>query len=363
MAVLRRGARAHAPLPTSPRGDVVQHSARQAAPTLHTARRARVRVVLAALLVAVLALTGCGVTRSEAGAENRRLRMMIPNSPGGGYDQTGRAATRVLEDEDLTGRFEVSNVIGASGTVAMQRLVNERGAEDLLMTMGLGVVGATYTNGSDARVSEATPIAQLIEDQEGLLVPADSPFRTVDDMVAAWKADPGSVRIGGGSGNGGPDHLFPMQLAAAVGVDPTEVNYISYDGGGPLTTALLGAKIDVGTSGLGEFEGQIADGSLRVLAVSGEERLEGVDAPTLVESGIDLVFTNWRGVLAPPGIPDEVREAHIALLEEMHASPQWQEALETNGWIDAFRTGDEFGEFLREQDERVARTLEELGLL
>lgn len=245
----------------------------------------------------------------------------------------------------------------------MQRLVNERGAEDLLMTMGLGVVGATYTNGSDARVSGATPIAQLIEEQEGLLVPADSPFETVDDLVEAWRADPGSIRVGGGSSPGGPDHLFPMQLAQTVGVDPTEVNYIVYDGGGPLTTALLGAKIDVGTSGLGEFEGQLADGSLRVLAVSGEERLDAVDAPTLVESGIDLVFTNWRGVLAPPGIPDAVREQHIALLEEMHATDAWQEALETNGWVDAFRTGDDFAEFLREQDERVASTLDELGLL
>ena len=117
--------------------------------------------------------------------------MMIPNSPGGGYDQTGRAATRVMETAGLTGRFEVSNVIGASGTVAMQRLVNERGAEDLLMTMGLGVVGATYTNGSDARVSGATPIAQLVEEQEGLLVPDDSPFETVEDLVEAWRADAG----------------------------------------------------------------------------------------------------------------------------------------------------------------------------
>ena len=321
------------------------------------------RAVVAAALVAVLALGGCGVTRGDDDADNRRLRMMIPNAPGGGYDQTGRAATRVMETAGLTGRFEVSNVTGASGTVAMQRLVNERGAQDLLMTMGLGVVGATYTNGSEARVSGATPIAQLIEEQEGLLVPADSPFETVDDLVTAWLADPGSVRVGGGSSPGGPDHLFPMQLADAVGVDPTDVNYISYDGGGPLTTALLGSKIDVGTSGLAEFEGQIADGSLRVLAVSGEERLAGVDAPTLVESGIDLVFTNWRGVLAPPGIPDEVRDAHIALLEDMHGTEAWQDALETNGWVDAFVTGDEFEEFLVEQDERVAGTLDELGLL
>ena len=119
-------------------------------------------------------------------------------------------------------------------------------------------------------------------------MPADSPFKTVDDFVEAWKEDPGSVVVGGGSSPGGPDHLFPMQLAEAVGIDPKEVRYMPYDGGGPLTSALLGNKIQVGFSGLGEFEGQIEAGELRVLAVSGEERLTGEsvkDVPTLTESG------------------------------------------------------------------------------
>src|SRR5687767_9291414 len=204
-------------------------------------RAARAVVVLVVGCLAI-SLSGCGVTRGEDEPGNRRLRMMIPNSPGGGYDQTGRAAVHVMETEELTGRFEVTNVIGASGTVAMQRLLNEEGADDLMMTMGLGVVGAVYTNESDARITDATPLARLIEEQEGLLVPADSPYRSVQDLVDAWKADPGSVTVGGGSTAGGPDHLFPMQLAEAVGIEPSEVSYISYDGGGPLTAALLGSK-------------------------------------------------------------------------------------------------------------------------
>lgn len=325
-------------------------------------RSTRPTAILVLVLACVVALAGCGVTRGGDDPDNRRLRMMIPNSPGGGYDLTGRAAAQVLDESGLTGRFEITNVTGASGVVAMQRLLNEDGANDLMMLMGLGVVGATYTNQSAARVDAATPIAKLVEEQEGLLVPADSPFETVDDLVDAWKADPGSVTVGGGSSPGGPDHLFPMQLAQELGIDPNDVNYIAYDGGGPLTTALLGEKIQVGTSGLGEFQGQIDDGSLRVLAVSGEERLAGVDAPTLKESGVDLVFTNWRGVLAPPGIDDETRELFIDLLTEMHGTKAWKEALRRNGWIDAFETGDDFGTFLTDQDERVESTLKELGL-
>ncbi|MFB9313426.1 Bug family tripartite tricarboxylate transporter substrate binding protein [Nocardioides plantarum] len=308
------------------------------------------------------ATSSCGVTRGSDDPHNRRLQMMIPNSPGGGYDLTGRAAAKALEDNDLTGRFEITNVLGASGTVAMQRLANSEGADDLVMTMGLGVVGAVYTNRSDARVSDMTPIARLVEEQEGLLVPADSPFKTVDDLVEAWEADPGSVTIGGGSSPGGPDHLFPFQLAQEVGIEPRDVTYVPYDGGGPLTTALLGEKIDVGTSGLGEFEGQIEDGSLRVLAVSGEERLDGVDAPTLTESGIDLVFTNWRGVLAPPDISQEQVDYLVDLFTEMHDTDEWREALALNGWTDNFATGEEFTTFLEEQDRRVEDTLKELGL-
>ncbi len=326
-------------------------------------RRAR---VVAAALATALALTAssCGVTRGDDSAD---LDMWIPNSPGGGYDQTGRAAVGVMEQDDITGgSFQVTNILGAGGAAAMSQLMGQEGNEHLLMTIGLGVVGSTYSFASDARPQDATPIAQLIEEQEGVLVPAESRFETIDDLVEAWKADPGSIVVGGGSSPGGPDHLFPMQLAETVGIDPQEVRYVTYDGGGPLTSALLGNKIQVGFSGLSEFEGQIAAGDLRVLAVSGEERLTGEavkDAPTLTESGIDLVFINWRGVLAPPGISEERQDELIAYLSEMHDSPQWQQTLEKNGWIDAFRTGDDFEAFLLEQDDRVSSTLEELDLL
>jgi putative tricarboxylic transport membrane protein len=326
-----------------------------------TATRA---VATAVALVAVTSLAGCGVTR---GADSRDLAMWIPNSPGGGYDQTGRAAVSVLDQNDITGGdFEVTNILGAGGSVALTRLMGASGDEHTLMTMGLGVVGSAYSFALPYKVTDATPIAQLIEDQEGVLVPVDSPFQTIDDFIAAWQDDPSGIAVGGGSSPGGPDHLFPMQLAEAVDIDPKELRYVAYDGGGPLTSALLGEKIAVGFSGLGEFEGQIEAGELRVLAVSGEERLTGEsvkDAPTLTESGIDLVFTNWRGVLAPPDISDERRDELIAYVEEMHETPEWQEALEDNGWIDALKTGDEFGEFLEDQDARVESTLEEVGLL
>ena len=319
-------------------------------------RRITVLVALAALL-----LSGCGVTRGED-TQLHRLKMMVANSAGSGYDLTARAAVKVLEDDNITGRIQVFNVVGAGGTVAMARLMNETGNGDRMMMMGLGVVGAGYTNGSPNRVTDATPLAKLVEEQEVLVVPVNSPFKTLDDLVKAWKADPSSINVGGGSSPGGPDHLFPMQTAQAVGVDPNKVNYISYDGGSDLMTALLGDKVAVGATGVGEVVDQIEAGQLRALAVSGAERIDGLDAPTLTEAGVDLTFTNWRGVLAPPGISDDDKAVMLDVLTKMHATDGWKEALELHGWGDAFITGADFEKFLHEQDERVSSTLTELGL-
>jgi putative tricarboxylic transport membrane protein len=317
---------------------------------------------IAAALVAALA--GCGVTRGD---DSRDLLMIIPNSPGGGYDQTGRAAVKVMEDADITGgSFTIDNVVGAGGAGAMTNLIGKVGNEHTMMTVGLGVVGSTYSFGTKYSLRDATPLAQLMSEPEGVLVPGDSPFETIDDLVQAWTEDPGDLAIGGGSSPGGPDHLFPMQLAAEVGIEPSDVNYITYDGGGPLTSALLGEKIDVGFSGLAEFVGQVESGELRVLAVSGEERYPDgpfADVPTLQESDVDLVFLNWRGVLAPPEISEERTAELIGYLEQMHESDAWQEVLTDNGWTDDFKTGDDFATFLEEQDERVSGTLEELGLI
>src|SRR5690349_852719 len=160
-------------------------------------RTRRTLATVMALASALVLATGCGVTR---GPQSSNLTMLIPNSPGGGYDQTGRAAVAVMENGDITGgSFEVTNVIGAGGSVAMTRLMNAEGDERTMMTAGLGVVGSLYSFADPYKLDDATPLAQLIEDQEGVLVPADSPFKTIDDLVAAWKKDPDSVVIGGGS--------------------------------------------------------------------------------------------------------------------------------------------------------------------
>ncbi|MBO4206819.1 Bug family tripartite tricarboxylate transporter substrate binding protein [Micromonospora echinofusca] len=318
----------------------------------------------------VLASGACGATaeKDEGGSGNAGgpatgLRIMVPNTPGGGYDTTARTAAKVLEDAKIATGVQVFNLPGAGGTVGLQRTVNEKGNGKLAMQMGLGVVGASYTSKSTATLTQTTPLAKLIEEAGAIVVPKDSPYRTIGDLVAAWRANPKGIAVGGGSSPGGPDHLLPMQLAKSVGIDPRQVNYVSYDGGGELLPAVLGGKVAFGASGFGEFLDQVEAGQIRVLAVTSAAPVAALrDVPTLKSSGIDLVFTNWRGIVAPPGISDADRKVWIDVLTRMHESEQWKAELTKRGWTDAFVTGDEFATFLTEQDRAVADLLKQLGL-
>ncbi|GAA4549022.1 tripartite tricarboxylate transporter substrate binding protein [Pseudonocardia xishanensis] len=318
-----------------------------------------VAAAAAVLLVppAVGALTGGG-----DGTQLRGLRMLVPNSPGGGYDVTARTAAKAFEEAELTGAVEVFNLPGAGGTVGLGRTVNESGNDRLVMSMGLGVVGSVYTNSSPATLADTTPIARLTQETEIVVVGKDSPYQSLDQLLRDWKANPGGVPVGGGSSPGGPDHLAPMLVAEAAGLAPRDVNYVAYDGGGELLAAVLGGKVAFGVSGLGEYADQIDAGELRVLAVTAGERVSGVDAPTLREAGLDVEFTNWRGIVAPPGLSDDGRAELEKAFADLRATPEWADALARNGWTDAYQPGPEFGAFLESENERVAGVLRELGL-
>ncbi len=338
------------------------------APTMRT----RFTGLAAAAALASLLISACGATAEKGtdasgnggSAPASGLRIMVPNSPGGGYDTTARTAAKVLESSKITNSVQVFNLPGAGGTVGLQRVVNEKGNGKLAMQMGLGVVGAAYTQDSKATLGETTPIAKLIEEAGAIVVPKDSPYTDINQLVAAWKADPKKFAVGGGSSPGGPDHLLPMQLAKAVGIDPKTVSYVSYDGGGELLPALLGNKIAFGASGFGEFLDQVEAGDIRVLAVTSEQAIPALkDVKTLKEQGIDLVFTNWRGIVAPPGISDADKQVWVDALTKMHDSQAWKDEEAKRGWTDAFQTGDDFGAFLKQQDTSVAEILKELGLV
>ena len=323
---------------------------------------------VSAPLVPVSAQATCAVE----GFTDTPIEIMAPAAPGGGWDTTAREMQRVLQEEGIAPTVEVYNVEGAGGTVGIAQLVNdEAGNDHHLMMMGLVMIGAIATNASPVTLEQTTPISSLTAEYEVIVVPADSEYQTLDDLIAAFQADPTAISWGGGSA-GGTDHILVGLIAQAVGVDPTQINYVPFSGGGEALAAILGGQVSAGVSGVGEWLDQIESGELRALAVSGVAGAEAGGAtpvasapiaPTLQEQGIDVELANWRGLVAPPEISDEGRDCLIAMVEQMVASEGWTQTREQYGWQDFAMFGDEFATFLDAERERVTGILTELGLI
>jgi len=330
-------------------------------------KRTWVRLVPVVAALA-LAATGCGGSGGGGGGgsggsrQMTGLEILVGTAPGGGFDQTARTAAKAMEDAKLARNVQVQNLPGAGNTIALQRLVNEKGNGKVMQQMGLGLVGGVYTNKSKVTLDQTTAVARLTEEPELVVVQKDSPYQSFDQLLKAWKADPGKVSVGGGSAPGGPDHLAPMLIAKTAGIDPKQVNFVSYDGGGELLAAVLGKQVAFGVTGVSETKDQIEGGDIRALAVTSAEPVEGLDAKTLKEQGVDLEFTNWRGWVAPPELSQEDAQTLIDLATKMHDSQQWKDALTQNGWTDAFMVGDEYAAFLKSENQRVGDVLGELGL-
>jgi putative tricarboxylic transport membrane protein len=224
------------------------------------------------------------------------------------------------------------------------------------------MVGAILTNKAPVTLKEVTPIARLTGEYEAIVVPASSPIKSVADLVAALKKNPGAVSWGGGSA-GGVDHIAVGLIAKAAGVEPTKINYIAFSGGGEALAAILGSQVTAGISSYGEFESQIKSGTLRLLAVSSEERIAGIDAPTLKESGLNVVVQNWRMVAAPPGLTPEQKAAVTADVEKLAKSKTWQEALKTKGWQDTYLSGAAFDQQLAKDVSATEAILKDIGLV
>jgi len=329
----------------------------------------RTAAIAVATVLAGTSLAACSSvnsTDSSAGEAPTKVNIVVPADPGGGWDQTGRAFSEVLTGEKILETASVSNVPGAGGTVGLAQLANETDP-NTLMVMGLVMVGAIETNKSATKLADTTPIAKLTEEQEVVVVPADSKYQTINDLVDDIKANGQDVAIAGGSA-GGTDQILAGQLLKASGVPSGDIakslNYVPFDGGAESVTALLGGKVDAGISGVGEYAEQIKAGKLRALAVSGEEP-SGLlpDVPTLTDEGIDLVLTNWRGIVAPGDLDDADKKALTDVVTEAAESDAWAKVLETNDWDDAFMAGDEFETYVDGEVTAAQTTLKEIGLV
>ena len=302
------------------------------------------------------------VMATSAFAQVGDLKIVAPAAPGGGWDSTARSLQQAMVAAGAAKSVQVVNVLGAGGTVGLAQVVNAKGDGNQLMVNGFVMVWAILLNKSPVTLEQVTPIARLTEETEVVVVPADSPIKTAKDLAAAIKADVSKVTFAGGSA-GGVDHILAAQIVKAAGGDPAKVNYIPFSGGGESLAAILGGKVTAGISGYGEYEGQIKAGKLRALGVSSEKRRPGADVPTLKEQGLDVVTTNWRSVVAAPGLSAEDKKKLADAVDKTVKSDAWKEILKQKGWDDAYMPADEFAKFLSTEQARVGDIMKSIGLV
>ncbi len=313
-------------------------------------------------LRSLAALAAAGALPLAARA-NANLKMMIPANPGGGWDSTGRALGKALQDAGVASAVSFDNKGGAAGAIGLAQFVNaNKGDPNALMVMGAVMLGGIITGKPPVSLTQATPIARLTSEYNVFVLPASSPLKTMKDVIEQLKKDPGSVKWGGGS-RGATEHIAAAMIAREVGVDPAKINYVAFRGGGEAVAAILGGNVTIGGSGYSEFAEYIKAGKMRAIGVTSEKRLPGIDVPTLKEQGVNVVIGNWRGVYGAPGITPEQRKALTDMVVKATKSKAWAEALEKNGWTPALMAGAEFEKFVDDEFASLRAIMVKSGMI
>lgn len=291
------------------------------------------------------------------------VKMMIPANPGGGWDTTGRAFGKALQDAGVAASVQYENKGGAAGAIGLAQFVNaSKGDPNAMMTMGAVMLGGIITGKPPVSLSQCTPLARLTSEYNVFVLPESSPLKTMKDVVEQLKKDPGSVKWGGGS-RGSTEHIAAAMLARAVGVDPAKINYVAFRGGGEATAAILGGNVTVGGSGYSEFQQYIETGKMRPIAVTSPARLKGIAIPTMKELGYDVEIGNWRGVYGAPGITPPQQKALIDMIVKATRTKAWAEALEKNNWTPALMTGKDFEDFVDREFASLRATMVKAGMI
>jgi putative tricarboxylic transport membrane protein len=274
------------------------------------------------------------------------IKMMIPANPGGGWDGMGRELGKALVASKLVDTVQYENKGGAGGVIGLAQFINSaKGDPNALLVTGAVMVGGIITGKPAVSMSQVTPIARLTAEYNVFVVPADSPLKTMKDVVAQMQKDPGSVKWGGGS-RGSTEHICASMLATKTGVDPKKVNYVAFRGGGEATAAILGGNVTVGGSGYSEFAEYIKAGKMRPIAVTSEKRLPGINIPTMKEQGYDVVLGNWRGVYGGPGITAAQRETLTQMVIKATQTDSWKQSIAKNAWTPVLLTGKAFDDYV-----------------
>lgn len=297
----------------------------------------------------------------------KALDFVAPAGAGGGWDLTIRTVAKTLKDTKLVKvPMPVRNNPGAGGAINLASLQEKKGSENIITVYSPPLLLINLNGTTELSYKDLTPLARLIADYGVFVVAADSPYKSIAEVMDALKKDIKSVKIGGTSSAGSMDHIQFLIMAKAAGVENLkDIDYISFDDGSG-AAQVLGGHITLYSTGIGEVRGLIESKDLRALAQTADHRVgEGVVAeiPTCIEQGIQESFINWRGLFGAPGMPDEIAAFWQETLKKMDETPEWQAVCKTNGWDQVFLPGNEFVAYLEEMNETYKVILDAIGML
>ncbi|OLV19886.1 Bug family tripartite tricarboxylate transporter substrate binding protein [Deinococcus marmoris] len=308
------------------------------------------------IATATLLFTASAQAQSE-------LKILAPASAGGGWDGTAQAIAETLRAEKLAPNVSVYNIPGKAGTLGLAEFVKLKGQPNNLMVTGFVMVAGIPINKSPYDLnSDVTPIARLTTSYEVLIVSAKSPYKTVEEMISAFKSNPSAIRFGGSS-EGGSGHVAVGKLAKELKIPMSQVKFIPSAGGAQAAKAMLGGELDVVSAGYSEIEDMIRSGQVRGLAILAPEAVVGVNLPTLIAKGYNVDVSNWRGVVATGKISAAQRSDLTVMMTRMVRTDTWKKKLAENKWDAYFASGTTFDRFVRVQRTDVAQLLQDLNIL
>ncbi|WP_431801619.1 tripartite tricarboxylate transporter substrate binding protein [Halobacillus andaensis] len=319
-------------------------------------------------LLFVMFIMGCssdgstGASGDESNFPEKDIEFVAPASPGGGWDGTARAMQKILTDEGIVDEnINVVNKPGGSGEVGWQYL-SSKDAHNITINSSL-VITNNLLGQSELTYKDFTPLGVLTTEWISIAVPPESEYEKGAEVMEQLKKDPTSMKIGVAPGLGNNDHLSFVQAAKEYGVDVPKLEFQIYESGGDVVSALLGGHIDVATMSVSEAKEQHLAGKFKMIAVSSEERIEGLEeVPTWKEQGVDMVFPHWRGIMGPPDMTEEEIAYWDEKIGEMVETEAWKTLLKNNEWQSFYKDSQESKEFLQQQTENYDELLNESGL-
>jgi len=294
----------------------------------------------------------------------RPVELVVPAQAGGGLDQALRSVEQIWREQNLVSvPMAVVNKPGGGQSVAATYIHQAKGDAHRVLLMSSTLISNPITGRSKLRYTDFTVLGQLYTEYMAVSVNTASPFKTGKDLVERMKQAPDALSVAVGSALGATSHLGIAIALKNAGVDIKRMRSVVFPGAGSITN-VLGGHVDAATGALTAAAPYWRSGQLRILAVTAPERLGGefADIPTWREQGIEGTVSNWRFLIAPPGLSGEQIAFWNDVMRRTVQSAEWKQLVDKHKWVNHYIPSGEAGPYLEKQDQQQREILTELGL-